>query len=78
MVGKSTYQDMCEIVGPKPFFATSSYAAVCEYPMEDGGCIRVKFVLGDRSANDLSSNLIVAVVEADPIGSEFETNSSLS
>ena len=41
-VGESTLQDVYEIA-PKEVMQVTSYGGVCEYPMEDGGYIRIKF-----------------------------------
>ena len=40
--GESTYQDVYDIAPPESVQVTS-YGVMCEYPMEDGGCIRIKF-----------------------------------
>lgn len=42
VTGKSTYQDVYN-VAPSETMQVTSYGGVCEYPMQDGGCIRVKF-----------------------------------
>lgn len=53
--GKSTYQDVYNIAPPKSVQVTS-YGIMCEYPMEDGGCIRMKFY-GEES--------VVGMIEVD-------------
>ncbi len=53
--GKSTYKDVYDIAPPESVQVTS-YGVMCEYPMEDGGCIRIKFY-GEES--------IVGTIEVD-------------
>ncbi len=53
--GESTYQDVYDIAPPESVQVTS-YGAMCEYPMEDGGCIRIEFY---------GEELIVGTIEVD-------------
>ena len=52
-IGESTYQDVYEIA-PVKSMQTASYGGFCEYPMQNGGCIRIKFY---------GKNLIVGAIE---------------
>lgn len=42
IMGESTFQDVYTIA-PVESMQVTSYGGVCEYPMRDGGCIRIKF-----------------------------------
>ncbi len=42
IIWESTYQDVYDIASSQVMFVTS-YGGYCEYPMSDGGCIRIKF-----------------------------------
>ena len=42
IIGESTFKDVYETVAAESMQVTS-YGGFCEYPMQDGGCIRVKF-----------------------------------
>ena len=41
-IGESTYQDICQIAYTESVQITS-YGGFCEYPLKNGGCIRIKF-----------------------------------
>ncbi len=41
-VGESTFYDVCEIV-PASKIAVTSYGGLCQYPMNDGRFINIKF-----------------------------------
>lgn len=41
-IGESTYQDVCNIAFTGSMQITS-YGGFCEYPMQNGGYIRIKF-----------------------------------
>ena len=41
-IGESTYQDVCQVVYTESMQITS-YGGFCEYPLRNGGCIRIKF-----------------------------------
>lgn len=55
VIGESTYQDVYNIV-PLESIQVTSYGGMCEYPMQDGGCIRIKFY---------GKELIVGMIEVD-------------
>ena len=42
IVGESTHQDVYKI-GPTGAIQVTSYGGFCEYPMQNGGYIRIKF-----------------------------------
>lgn len=42
IIGESTFKDVYEIVATESIQVTS-YGGFCEYPMKDGGCVRIKF-----------------------------------
>ncbi len=54
--GESTYQDVHNIARLETMQVTS-YGGICEYPMQDGGCIRIKFY---------GKNLVVGMIEVVP------------
>lgn len=56
-IGKSTYQDVYNIASPESLQITS-YGGLCEYPMQNGGYVRIKFY---------SKDLIVGVIEEVPL-----------
>ncbi len=41
-IGESTYQDVHKIA-PTESIQITSYGGFCQYPMQNGGCIRIKF-----------------------------------
>ena len=41
-IGNSSFKDVYEIA-PIDSMQTTSYGGFCEYPTENGGCIRIKF-----------------------------------
>lgn len=41
-IGESTYYDVYKVAPTGPVQITS-YGGFCEYPMQNGGCIRIKF-----------------------------------
>ncbi len=51
-IGKSTYQDVYEIASPASMQITS-YGGVCEYPMQNGGYVRIKFYGKDLIVGDI-------------------------
>lgn len=42
IIGESTYQDICQVAYTESMQITS-YGGFCEYPLKNGGCIRIKF-----------------------------------
>lgn len=52
-IGKSTYQDVYNIASPE-LMQITSYGGFCEYPMQNGGYVRIKFY---------GKDLIVGVIE---------------
>lgn len=42
IIGQSNYHDVYKIASVESMQITS-YGGVCEYPMQDGGCVRIKF-----------------------------------
>ena len=55
-IGESTYWDVY-LVAPSQSMQVTSYGGICEYPMENGGRICVKF---------LGKDLIVGTIEQRP------------
>ena len=55
VIGESTYQDVYQIAPPDCVHLTA-YGGFCEYPMQDGGCLRIKFY---------GSQMIVGMIEVD-------------
>ena len=55
VIGESTYRDVYNIA-PLTSMQVTSYGGFCEYPMQDGGCVRIKFY---------SQKLIVGMIEVD-------------
>ena len=53
IIGESTYQDVHKIA-PIEAMQTTSYGGFCQYPMENGGYVRIKFY---------GKDLIVGAVE---------------
>jgi hypothetical protein len=51
-IGKSTFQDVYEIASPESMQVTS-YGGVCEYPMQNGGYVRVKLYGKDLIVGDI-------------------------
>ena len=51
-IGESTYQDVCKIASSKSIQMTS-YGCFCEYPMQSGGYIRIKFYGPDLVVGDI-------------------------
>ncbi len=52
-IGESTYEDVYNIACPESMQMTS-YGGFCEYPMQNGGYVRIKFY---------GKDLIVGVIE---------------
>lgn len=55
VIGKSTYKDVYSIAPPQ-FIQVTSYGGFCEYPMQNGECLRIKFY---------GKEMIVGMIEID-------------
>ena len=53
VIGKSTYQDVY-VIAPIETLQITSYGGFCDYPMQNGGYVRIKFY---------EKNLIVGDIE---------------
>lgn len=51
-IGESTFRDVYEIA-PTETMQVTSYGGFCEYAMENGGSIRIKFVGEDLVVDDI-------------------------
>lgn len=61
-IGESTFQDVYDIA-PCESMQVTSYGGVCEYPMQDGGYVRIKFY---------GKNLLVGAIEEVSLPSEID------
>ena len=57
VIGESTFQDVYAIAPTDNPMQVTSYGCFCEYPMQNGGCIRIKFY---------GKNMVVGAIEELP------------
>lgn len=64
VIGKSTYQDVY-VIAPIETLQITSYGEFCDYPMQNGGYVRIKFY---------EKNLIVGDIEEISLPPETKPN----
>ena len=52
MIGKSTYNDLSDVFGTI-LVCYTSYGGICEFPMENGNYIQIKFYGSDMVIEDI-------------------------
>ena len=52
VIGESTYRDVYETASTETMYITS-YGGYCEYPIKDGGCVRIKFNGADLIVSEI-------------------------
>lgn len=60
IVGESTYRDVY-VIAPTELMLVTSYGGLCEYPMKNGGYVRIKYYSEDLvvgSIEEVSESLI--------------------
>ena len=75
VVGESTDWDVFRIAPSEPFIATS-YGALCEFPMEDGRYIQIKFLGSEMivgSVEVVEESAVVGQGDGSPVSSETDS-----